>query len=401
MAAYDYVLTTGVIVADTSDTKAEVQQEFLDAFGDQIDLSDGTPQGVLINMFTAERDGVATNNATVANQINPNLAGGVFLDAIMGLSRAITGSRKQALPSTFTTDPDVTGAPGTIIPAGSKAETAEGDVFITTANVTIPPGGTISANFVSQETGEIPCAIGALNIISIGGVIGWETVNNTVSATLGQDQQSDPATRVFRNDTIALQGISVPDAIISGVGALDGVKSLTFRENVESFSQTIDGVLMIAHSIYVCVSGGDDNDIALELLEKKTMGAAYNGAVVVNVQDPESLQFSDVKFDRPAEIQIWIRVTIKPTTISNPEQVIIDAVLKYANGEIEGEKGFVVGGDVSPYEISGAINIETVGIIVTNVELSLNGADYFLATHPIEIFEIAITSASQILVQIA
>ena len=94
---YDYILTTGVIVSDTGVINEEVITEYQQAFGSDLVTTPNTPQGVLITAETAARVAVADNNAALANQINPNVAGGVFLDAI----GALTGTyRTPATPST-------------------------------------------------------------------------------------------------------------------------------------------------------------------------------------------------------------------------------------------------------------------------------------------------------------
>ncbi|NIT55540.1 MAG: hypothetical protein GWN00_04685, partial [Aliifodinibius sp.] len=66
---------------------------------------------------------------------------------------------------------------------------------------------------------------------------------------------------------------------------------------------------------------------AAALLENKTAGANWNGSVSVNVTDPTSGQVYPVKFARPDEIDIWIRVTIAQTTITDPNDVVETSVL--------------------------------------------------------------------------
>ena len=77
-----YVTNTGVIVPDTADVKTQVQNEFKEALGQDLSLEDSTPQGRLIDAETIARKAVLTNNAQIANQLNPNTASGVYLDAI-------------------------------------------------------------------------------------------------------------------------------------------------------------------------------------------------------------------------------------------------------------------------------------------------------------------------------
>lgn len=395
MAAYDYINLNGTVVADTSTTKAEVEEEQREIFGEDVDLSDESPNGVLVNAETIARNGVAINNANLANQINPNIAGGIFLDAIWALTRGLTGGRKEATRSTFSTPPDLTGVPGTFIPAGSIALVGE-DQFESISDITLDGSGNGSVNFQAVETGPIAAGIGDLNSIAPGSPLGWETINNTVAATLGRSEEPDEVSRQRRIDTLALQGISIPEALISAINNLDGVKSLSYRENYTKSDATIDGVFLLANSIYTCVDGGTDEDIAFALLENKTAGANWNGSVTVNVTDSTSGQSYPVKFSRPDEIQIWIIVTITPTNVTNPSDVIETSVLRYVNGLIDGEKGFVVGASVSPFEIAGAVNRDTPEIFVRKVEVSLDGISYDVLELPIEIFEIARTDSTKI-----
>ncbi len=402
MAAYNYIELSGTIVADTSDTKTEVENEYKAVFGSELDLSPGTPQGVLITAETQSRDGVAVNNALLANQINPNIAGGVFLDAIWSLTSGITGGRRDAERSTFSALVDVTGVPGTIIPSGSIALAGSEEYqFESIDEVTLDGSGNGAVGFQSVGTGPITADIGELSTVAAGQVLGWETVNNTVAATLGQDRESDSSSRLRRSQTLALQGISISEAIISSLYNIDGVKSVAYRENYTSSDDTIDGIFLLANSIYACVDGGIDDDIAQALLQNKTAGANYNGTTTVTTTDEFSGQDYDVKFQRPAEIQTWIRVTINPTTVSDPSSVVENAVLNYANGEQDGEQGFAIGINVSPFEIAGAVNREAPEIFVKAVELSTDGISYSVAEISIGLDEVARTDASRITTVIA
>jgi len=395
MANYEYIISSGVIVADTSETKTEVEEEQKSIFGEDIDLSDESPNGVLVNAETISRNGIAINNANLANQINPNIAGGIFLDAIWALTRALTGGRKVATSSTFSTPVILTGIPGTFIPAGSIALNGEYE-FESISDVTLDGSGNGSVDFQSVDLGPIPAGIGDLNTIKSGGPLGWETVNNTVAATLGQAEESDEVSRQRRINTLALQGISISEAITSALYDLDGVKSLSFRENVTKSDATIDGIFLLANSIFVCVDGGIDNDIAMALFENKTAGANWNGSISVSVTDPTSGQVYTVAFERPDEIDIWIRVTIAETTVTNPTEVIQTSIINYANGEISGEEGFTVGASVSPFEISGAINIDTPKIKVKKVEISTDGITYDTSEIDIALDEVARTDTTKI-----
>ena len=138
MADYNYVTATGVIVADTSTTRNEVITEYRAAIGEDLIVDDETPEGVLINAETTSRQSVARNNAALANQINPNLAGGPFLDSIWALTG---GQRLQGVRSTVSAT--ITGLANTFIPAGTRAATTDGDEFRSVNNTVIPVSGTL------------------------------------------------------------------------------------------------------------------------------------------------------------------------------------------------------------------------------------------------------------------
>ena len=392
MADYEFISSLGVVVPDTADLRDQVISEWLEAFGSDLVTDPETPQGVMITAEVEARDAVARNNATLANQINPDLAGGVFLDAIWSLTR---GSRRSATRSLIT-GAVLGGQSGTIVPSGSLASVeTEGDLFRTTGSVVIGPGGTVTANLESVETGPIACGAGQLVNVATS-VLGWETITNPSAAVLGRTEETDISARRRRRQTLALQGVALPEAIVSRVYAVDGVRSVVFRENITSADQTIDGVLMIPHSIFVGVSGGTDNDVAHALLETKSLGSGWNGNTTVNIVEEYSGQTYAVTFDRPAAVNVFVRVTARFNGV-DAASIIPDAIEAYVAGELDGEDGFVIGGDVNPFEIAGAINQVEPRIFVTLVELSTDGVTFVITPIPISIQQIGALATVQVI----
>lgn len=378
--AYQYIDATGVVVPDTSALLTTVQDEFKAVFGADLPVTPDTTQGVLITGETLARDAVVRNNAALANQINPNLAGGVFLDALC----ALTGlSRTRATRSVVTAN--LAGQPGTIIAQGSRAQTAAGAVFESLATVVLNGAGTASAEFRAIEFGPVPAAIGALNQI-VDGVIGWETITNPAAATLGLAEQSDASLRQLRADTLALQNVALPESITSAVSAVANVRSLAFLENVANTTEVIEGISLVPHSIFVCVDGGSDQEVAAAILANKSLGCNFNGNTTVEVVEPVTGQAYDVIFERPEEIDILVRVTVSlDGTLIDPNTAIPAAVVAYANGEMPNEKGFVVGGDVSPFEIGAAVNSAYPTVYVKKVEVALDEMSPAYSTNDIPI----------------
>lgn len=525
MANYDYIDSTGIIVPDTSTVQAQVNAFYQTAFGADIILTPDTPQGLLATADTLALTGVINNNAQVANQINPNVSGGVFLDAI-GFQ---TGIQRDAQTQTLVTNVTLAGVAGTIIPINSQASTAAGDIFLSASQVTLNGSGNAMVNFYSQSFGPIPCASSALtNVVS--SVLGWETVTNNPSSTpastttLGVTTQSDQAFRSYRNNTLGFQGVALPIAITSALYATSNVTSLSFLENyydvpmgmlisitggatlagqiwgmtttggtglqgsiiidtdamnfaeslqdlpltnpwpiaaygttgnialsglgtqgggdwsgsltegqiIIALAQTVasqnglwvaaagawtrqaynasgqqilgsaTGISLIKNSIYACVNGGSDLGVAAAMLENKSSGCAWNGNTLVSVTEPASGQAYNVLFDRPTPINIKIQVTTPNGNAANVTQAVLDYVAGIVqtvdqNGVTSTFPGFVVGADVSPFEIAAAIAAENPGIYIAQVAISyLSPISYTTNTIPIAPNEIAYTQLSYI-----
>ncbi|POP42316.1 hypothetical protein CHU32_03520 [Superficieibacter electus] len=397
MAEYKYINSTGVIMPDTDNVIDEVRDEYRAVFGDDLITDDWTPQGVLINAEVKARTTVIENNAALANQINPNLAGGIFLDAIWMLTG---GQRRGATRSQVVGI--CRGVAAAIIPAGSRARTKNGDEFATVEQVVIGELGTVSAIFQSTSVGPVPVPIDSLTQI-IDAVLGWETVTNETVGSLGQNVQSDVSARSMRRKTLALQGVSTTEAITSAIYDVPGVKSLSFRENIAGEERVIDGVTMAPHSVYVCVDGGTDENIAQALLASKSAGCGYNGNTTVTVVDAVSGQPYDVKFSRPEEITILMRVYVSSRAMSTVQiqDAVRLAIVDYARGEQDGEDGFTVGTDVSPFEAASAVNRNYPDIFIKKLEIAdISKMTFSVDTLPIEIWQKAVVAESTIQVNI-
>ena len=384
MANYDYVTSTGVIVPDTADIRSEVEAEWRTAFGQDLPVDPETPQGVMITMETESRDALVRNNAEVANQINPDISGGIWLDAIWSLTG---GSRRGATRSRLN-GVEFRGIASTLIPAGSIATVSpSGERFRTLVNILLDGTGFATSTMEAINTGPIAAAEGTLTEVA-SSVLGWEQVYNPSDAVLGQVVESDVASRRRRRQTLALQSNGSPEAIIARLYDTDGVRSLSFRENITNDPITIDGISIPGHYIYACVEGGSDQDVANALFQSKAVGPGYAGSITVPVTDAASGQVYDVNFDRPVERTFQARFTVKSSPL-DALNIIQNAVQSYVNGELEGDAGLVVNQNLSPFELAGAVNIVEPRIFITKVELSTDGLTWSTAEIEIKLNEVA------------
>lgn len=163
------------------------------------------------------------------------------------------GQRINATHS-YLSSVEFSGVPGTIIPKGSLASSVVGAMFETVSPLIIDNTGKVTGDMRAVEYGPVECGAGQLNSVA-SSVLGWEKVNNPTHAVVGRYAESDIKARRRRKQTLAKNTVSVAEAITSSLYELEGVNSLSFRENYTDAVLTIDGVSLLPHSIYVCVEG--------------------------------------------------------------------------------------------------------------------------------------------------
>lgn len=378
---YDYITGQGVIVPDTSTMLADVQNMFKSVFGEDLDLTATTVQGRLIELFQRNRTFCVQICALVSNMLNLNRASGFVLDDLGSLFLI------ERQPATYTTTTVIlTGVNGTIIPEGTRLQTEDGDIFESVQRVVIGEDtnndGTARVDFKAQKTGEIPCPANSLTII-LDRINGLETANNPSVAVLGQDLESDMDFRNRIKNSLNINSIAILSAIKSNLESLSGVVDSYCYDNYDDSSETIDGVVVPAHSLLACVDGGSSSEIARVLYNKKTIGTGYITAedntdytvITQSVVDESYGTTYSVVFMRPEETPIDIEVTVSRQKYSGAdlEDAVKDAVMQWYNGEIEGVDGIKIGKSVSPFEISAGVSDVIPDVFISNVEICEHG----------------------------
>ena len=400
MASYDYLTETGLIVPNTSTTKADVQQEYISVFGADLNLDDATPQGRLIDVETVARDGVVRLVAETTNMINPDVSAGVFLESICSLHAIVAAKETFSYANGLI----FTGTPGTIINSGSRVGTATGDQFQILNALTIGAGGTITGDVQAVVGGPIVAPAGSITQI-VDGTLGWTAVTNPTDAIVGTSAETELALRQRRKRMLSYLSRGTNASIQANVRAVQNVRDVVSRENPSATTTIIDSVTLTPHSTWVCVLGGVDSDIGSALVASKQSGSPYTAGVsngipvTVVVIDPWSGQNYDVTFVRAEEIPMAVKVTVSAgTSTANLQLATIDSIIRYATGQMPQDEGLVLGIDVSPYELSAAINYDNPGFFVRNVEVGsvASGPTLSTSVYPIELWQLATIATGNI-----
>lgn len=379
-ASYTYLLDTGTIGIDTTDLLTDVQTEWTNAFGATLDLDASTPQGTMIAGETTARTSVMKNNSDLANMQNPNLAYGTFLDAIC----ALLGIERGQNISTIVTGITMLGDPDTIIPAGSRVSTVNGDIFDLLVETTIPPSGSTKSDFKSEGFGYIAVPTGELKIID--GILGWGSALAASGVTVkpGSLQSTDPQLKNQRNEQLAVQGTGSAMAISARVLNVADVTSVQVVENNTGAAGLVNGVTFTKpNAIWVCVAGEPIvGDVAAALYAAHNSGCPWDfgapgngvpqdGPTGVQVVDPVTGLPYNVLYTTPILYDTYINITIHQTPAASPgASAIQQVILNYCQGNLEGEDGLVVGADLSAFEVSGAVGRVYPGLYVKSCQVA-------------------------------
>lgn len=374
MTTYNYITDTGTITYDTTTLLTDVQNEWKTALGINLDVAASTPQGALITSETIARTAVMKNNSEVANMLNPNLAYGTFLDAIcalMGITRGIN-------TSTYGSGIQIDGNAGTVIGSGFRVQTANGDIFQIVAGVTIPTSGTTTADIAAQASGNVPLPVGNLTIMD--GVIGWgdAIVTSSTVVTPGTLAMGDAQLQVFRNKTLANQGIGSSAAVRAAALNVANVTSVMVVENNTGTAGTVNGITFtLPNAIWVCVAGNPvQADFAQALYNVHNGGCpwGYGAAGMGNpvgspngipATDPATGLIYNVKWTTPILFDAYVNITVhQQMSMSDPSTAVANAIMNYVNGLETNEPGLIIGASVSAFEMAGAVARQLPGMYV-------------------------------------
>ncbi|WP_246856596.1 hypothetical protein [Acetobacter vaccinii] len=277
--------SAGFVAPAESDILTGALADMNAALGGNASTALSTPQGQLAMSFTAALGDAYDQMLALFNGVDPDRAQGRMQDAIGNLYFL---SRKGA------------------------SATGLGD-------------------FACTVTGAVACPAGSIALYqSVPGLTG---ITNPAAGVNGAEEEGRIAFEKRRAASVAANAMGFLGALNGAVRAVAGVTDAYVTDNSTAQTQVVGGVSLAPHSLYVCVNGGADADVALAILRKKPPGCAYTGATTVTVTDPDStaavpLRY-DVSFTRATPTPVYMTVTLgsSATVPATVEQDVRAAVL--------------------------------------------------------------------------
>ncbi len=300
-------LTAAGFVAKTFDEILEsIKGRLRSFFGSGVATNEDEIVMQIVNPIAIEIEESWEGTKEVYDGFNPNAAEGVAQDNI----------------GAITTTPRLTGSVSTVVVQASGTEgavialefqrsvEATLDIFATTQEHTLPATGSQPLEFTMEalEEGPIVCLAGNLNQGSLPS--GVTSIVNAVDATPGTLAETDEEYRVGRPQRIAATSSATVIAIKAALNDTDRVTGVTSAKVFENDTNATDIDGLPPHSIRAVVQGGSDQDIWDVLGEEKGAGTFTVGDEVGLYTDPVDGQTFPMRFDRVADINIYVDVVV-------------------------------------------------------------------------------------------
>ena len=377
---------TGFDVTEITDLREQIATEWQKAFKEKdrplLNTDPETPQGQIIDSQVASVNQKDSEVLYLAQQFDPRTAEGRFQNA---LAEIYFIKRKPAINSYAMCT--INGRAGTQINAGALIESEiDGTQWSLDQDVTIPANETITAKFTCLANGAISASAGTLTKI-VTTVTGWDTVTNA-TAIVGSLEESQSAFEQRRKDSVSLNARSTVNAVYANVAQCDGVIAVYAVDNKKNISETIDNYTLTPHSVFVSVIGGENADIAKAIYNNLSAGCDYNGNTSVDITNEYSGAVETVKFYRPAQFNIYVKVQIQNSaSLQNDyENIVKQAVYNNFYGldstKISNEPLLRLKMNDDLYSSRFTPSILNAGITnVLTVQLSLDGSEWVNNIH--------------------
>lgn len=330
------MISTPVFTVKENGIQAPSYAEILDyfqsqaraIFGQDINVDADTQDGQLIAIFAQAVSDVNAQAIATYNQYNPNTAVGVGLDSAVK-TNGIT--RQSATNSTV--DLVLIGQAGTVITNGVATDDNE-NRWLLPDQVIIPVSGEITVTATAEEVGAIEASPNTITQIGTP-TLGWQSVNNPTSATVGVAVETDVELRQRQSRSTELPSVSLWEGIIASLLNLEGVTRVSGVKNDEDATSD-EGVP--GHTIAMIVDGGDVDEIGKTIFLKKGEGVGTFGTTQTTYIDTYGFP-NVIKFSRPTIVNAYVTLTITPssTYISTVADEIKQRIADYINSLAIGE----------------------------------------------------------------
>lgn len=324
-----YIDATGFHYPDYATVLDYYKTQYRGIYGDDVYLEPDSQDGQWLAIEAQAVYDTMNMAAAVYNAYSPSTAVGAGLSSIVktnGIARRVATSSTVSLT--------LVGQVGAVINNGQARDTL-GNTWILPASVTIPPEGETTVTATAENVGAVSAGVGTVTTIATP-TLGWQSVTNDTAAVEGVGVELDAELRERQKISTALPSLTPVGSLQGSIASLANVVRVLVYENS---TDSTDSNGLPEHSISAVVEGGDLDEIAETIGQKKTPGADTYGTTTKTYEDPTTGLPSDISFFQLAEDTITVVVTgtaldgFTTNTAADIKQAIADYINTHGIGE--------------------------------------------------------------------
>lgn len=221
-------------------------------------------------------------------------------------------------------------------------------------------------NFRAESKGGIVPLVESINNI-IMPQLGIVSVNNlSAPISIGEEEESDYELRNRFFKSYEKRGIGSYESLIANIFNLDGVKSVNGENNYTNMT-SLKGTP--AHSVWLIIEGGEDEEIAKTIYETINVGCGMRGNTHIIIKDEFNNDFI-VQFDRPIIEDLYIKfdIEIKKSATYDLEKIKEDLINRIF---------FQINQLVDSSYIDNILTTNNNNLVYSNIKVSKNGENYY------------------------
>lgn len=357
-----YIDQLGIHAPTYSDVLTYLQGQYQAIYGADVYLGNDSQDGQFLALLASAIHDTNSSVVAVYQAFSPATAFGANLSSVAKINNL-----RRLIATNSTVDLLIVGQAGTTIINGVVRDQNNNN-WLLPATVVVPTTGSITVTAVAATQGQINAGANTVTTIATP-TRGWQSVTNVNPATAGDPLETDAALRLRQAVSTALPSQTVLDGMFGTIFGVPGVLRLVIYEND---SNVTDANGVPGNSIAVVADGGDAQQIAQQMMLKKTPGAGTYGTTTELVEDSQGILHT-INFFRPSLVPVSVAITVAPLAgFTNSTTALISA------GIAAFISGLPIGTDVFRTALFGPSYLPgtTLGTTynVTDIQIARNGA---------------------------
>lgn len=378
-----------------ADLKEEIDQKQKELFGDDVNLSYKSPNGLISGLLSWVLAKVWELGEKIYISGHPSKAEGVNLDA---LTPYFLTSRNPELHAEGQVE--ITGTPSFVVVAGTRYETETGIEFAVKEDVTLNSSGAGVAEVVALTPGVVGNVLAGEITIQSEPNADVTSVTNSQPITGGREKETDVELRKrLLEDTSGIKGYATPNSLISAVRNVLGVRAVNIHNN--NTNATVNTTPPNSYQVYVL--GGDGQEIAEAIFDKGPAGIEPFGTTSFQVLDISGISHK-VSYTPANTVNIFASVDLTTDNTFQTSSIteVKDAIVRFIGGTTSNGSiyaGLNMGDKVIvqqlSYEVMQIQGVKDVVIKIGKTSGTLAASNITIATN-----EVAQTKATDITVTV-